>query len=40
MSSMKKGIIIVQAYLDCGANEVVDLMLPSYHGHSTYAIGF
>ena len=39
-SSMKKGITIVQAYLEDGANEVVDLMLPSCHGHLTYAVGF
>ena len=39
-SSMKKGITIVQAYLEDGADEVVDLMLPSCRGHLTYAIVF
>ena len=40
MSSMKKGNIIVQTYLESEAKRVTDLMLPSCHGHLTYAVNF
>ena len=39
-SSMKKGNTIVHAYLESVAKGVTGLMLPSYHGHLTYAVNF